>query len=586
MTSPPHPRHRASLQCTSAKLLAPVAAVLLLSACGGGPSEEAVTFEARQGDLEITVLEGGNIEALESQIITSEVRGQTKILEIVDEGYLITPEDVANEKVLVRLDDSDLEERLTSAEIEYQNALAQFTDAREQYEIQIKQNESDIKAAELEARFMLMDFQKYLGSAVAGDIISSRGLNELQEEIFAASAALETGRLDDVLPPPPPPKEASRSGTEDALEEAIAEPVVEAVPDIDFTQYADVDVLDDGEAKQRLRQLMDEMLLAEEELGLARTTLDGTQRLAEQDFVTQSELENDEMAVRRKEISLEAAQTALDLFIRYEFPKQAEKYLSDYEESLRKLERVQKQAVSKLAQAMSRMRSNEAQYRLKTSRRDELIEQIEKCVITAERTGLVVYATSQDRWDDRRIEPGAAVNERDEIIIIPDMERMALNVKVHESDISKVKVGLPARITVDSYPEAPLTGKIHKVAVLPDSQSRWLNPDLKEYTTLVAIDGAYDWLKPGASAEAEIIIDRLEDVVYVPLHAVHRRGDDDIVYVASAGVPSPRAVQTGEYTSDFVSIREGLNVGEQILLRAPDGFELDSPAPEQPVAAR
>jgi hypothetical protein len=70
------------------------------------------------------VTEGGSVEALESQTIKSQIKGQTKILTIVDEGDLVTEDDVKNKKVLVTLDDSDLIEKLTQEEFEYQSALA------------------------------------------------------------------------------------------------------------------------------------------------------------------------------------------------------------------------------------------------------------------------------------------------------------------------------------------------------------------------------------------------------------------------------------------------------------------------------
>ena len=47
---------------------------------------------------------------------------------------------------------------------------------------------------------------------------------------------------------------------------------------------------------------------------------------------------------------------------------------------------------------------------------------------------------------------------------------------------------------VDAYPKEQLTGSVERIAVLPDAQNRWLNPDLKVYSTKINIDGEYDWL--------------------------------------------------------------------------------------------
>src|SRR4051812_3172419 len=68
------------------------------------------TFAAKHGDLEITVVEGGSLEAQEKVEVKSEVEGQTKILSIVDEGYFVTPDDVESMKVLVELDSTEIRE--------------------------------------------------------------------------------------------------------------------------------------------------------------------------------------------------------------------------------------------------------------------------------------------------------------------------------------------------------------------------------------------------------------------------------------------------------------------------------------------
>ena len=51
---------------------------------------ELVTFKVKRQNLLISVIEGGNLVALESQKIRNEVPGNRNILEVVDEGVLIT----------------------------------------------------------------------------------------------------------------------------------------------------------------------------------------------------------------------------------------------------------------------------------------------------------------------------------------------------------------------------------------------------------------------------------------------------------------------------------------------------------------
>ena len=538
-------------------------------------STQGISFSAIRGPLEITVLEGGTIEARESQELKSEVQGETKILSIVEEGYLVTPEDVAQGKVLVELDSSDLEDRQTEQELEYQNAKASFTEAREQYEIQVNQNESDIKTAELDARFARMDLEKYLGAELTADIIDMLELDTAPEASTPVLTSTTEEATEKTLQEVPKkgkeeataPSESVQASQGTSLESSYQPPEF-----IDFSEYADPKLLGDGEARQKLRELEDARMLAHEELALAQTTMEGTKRLFEKDFVTKNEFDTEEMTFKRKQISLDSSKTTEALFIKYEFPKQAEKLLSDYEEALRKLLRAKKTAISKLAQTEAKLNSAEAQYTLKSRRKKELAEQIEKCIIRATQPGLVVYGDgggNRRYMREEQIEEGSSVRERQVIITIPDTSAMKVSVSVHESYVKKVHKGQQARIRVDAYPNVTLTGVVDKISVLPDSQNRWMNPDLKVYTTTILIDDTFDWMKPGMSAEVEIITESLEDAVYVPLQAIISEDNAHFCYVKKLSGVEKRLVQIGVFNDSFIEIQSGLEAGENVLLRSP-----------------
>src|SRR6185369_4171416 len=148
---------------------------------GGKSAANGATFAARRGPLAISVLEGGSIQALESQEIKCEVRvgyQGTKILKIVEEGYQVTEDDVRTNKVLVELDSSELQKQIIQQEIQFQSAVASLTDAQQGYDIQLNQNISDIKAAEQKSRFARMDFDKFPGDTVTDYIIDQLGLEK------------------------------------------------------------------------------------------------------------------------------------------------------------------------------------------------------------------------------------------------------------------------------------------------------------------------------------------------------------------------------------------------------------------------
>jgi hypothetical protein len=102
-----------------------------------------------------------------------------------------------------------------------------------------------------------------------------------------------------------------------------------------------------------------------------------------------------------------------------------------------------------------------------------------------------------------------------------------------------------------------------------------MNPDLKVYETTIRIEGVYEWLKPGMSAEAEILIERLDDTLYIPLQSVVPRGKELVCFVIENGVPVPRVVEAGGITIEYITILSGLKKGEKVLIRPPEGSRQD-----------
>jgi HlyD family secretion protein len=483
-------------------------------------------YTVRRGNLSITVTESGDIEALNSMDIQSEVEGRTTIISIVDEGTIVTPEDV-NNKVLVELDSSSIKEKLTQQEITFSSTEASYTEAKEELDIQIKQNESDIKASEMKVRFALMDLQKYLGEATAEKLMSDT-TNPGGEDIKTASL------IDD--------------------------------PNLG------------GGAVQKLRELNDNITLAESRFEQASDRLTWTQKLYDKEYVAETELKGDQLAMQSSKIQMERARTALELFRLYEFPKETEKLLSDHNEAERELERIEAGARSKLAQAQAKLYSKEATYSLEKEHLEKLRKQFKACTIRAPVPGQVVYSSSMmDQWERRHnpIEVGAEIRERQKIISIPDTSKMKTEIKIHETWVDKVQPGQEAKITIAAFPDKTFTGKVLKKAPLA-SPEEWLNPDLKVYATDVSIDGTHDFLKTGMSAKVEIIIDELKDVISVPIQAVLNTKGKKVCFVLNGNSSEQRQVETGAFNDSFVEIKSGLAEGDKVLLNPPRLIESEN----------
>ena len=474
-------------------------------------------FTVCRSDLTISITESGDIKALNSKDIKSEVEGRTTIISIVDEGTNITAEDVNDGKILVELDSSDIKQRLTQQEINFLNSESSYTEAKEALDIQKKQNDSDIKAGQMKVKFALMDIQKYLGDFVA------------EKNISAA-----------------------------ANPESDANKITTLIDDPNLG----------GEALQKSRELDGDIYLKMQELELAKSKLEWTEKLFEKEYVSLNDKEADRLDKESKNIAWEKAKTAKELFIKYEFPKQTEKFLSDYNEAMRELERTRAGARSKLAQAQAKLKSNEATRSLQKERLEKLSKQFNACIIKARSPGQVVYWSSTDRWSRTKIEEGAEIRERQNIISIPDMSEMKVEIKIHETWIDKIKVGQKAKIKIAAFLDKNFTGSVLKKKPLADPED-WLNPDLRVYSTDVSIEGTHDFLKTGMTAKVEIVIEQLEDVIIVPVQAIVNRDGKKVCYVNNGGSGEEREVETGSFNDDSVEIKSGLIVGEKVLLSPP-----------------
>jgi HlyD family secretion protein len=149
---------------------------------------------------------------------------------------------------------------------------------------------------------------------------------------------------------------------------------------------------------------------------------------------------------------------------------------------------------------------------------------------------------------------------------LPTANSSNAEIDIHESNLEKIKIGLPAVITVDALPGKKFFGTVTQIAPLPDAQSMWMNPDLKVYNTEIQLEGSESSLRTGMSCQAEIIIQQHQDVLYVPVQAVMRVAGEPTVYVKDGATSMPRKVKIGLDNNRMIHIIDGLKEGEVVLL--------------------
>lgn len=323
----------------------------------------------------------------------------------------------------------------------------------------------------------------------------------------------------------------------------------------------------EGLFKKDLRTAESNVTAATERLQATRNTLAYGERMFRKGYITPQQLEAQKSAVARAELDLGTADIALDVLTRFTQPKM-----------ITELESVRDAAAA-------RLESERAALELEKIKLDRLLTELEKCTIFAPQDGIAIYGNSRNRDRETEIKAGAAVKERQVILQLPDLANMRADVEVHESKVNDIRPGMAAIVRVQGEEFA---GEVMAVANRP--QSNWYST-AKKYIVEVKIDGQSPSLRPGFTAEAEIVIADLRNVIVVPVAAVIEQGDKYVCAVQSATAAVRRVVTLGQSDDKLVEVSAGLEEGERVFLN-PRSILGDAPtavpseATEETVAGR
>ena len=159
----------------------------------------------------------------------------------------------------------------------------------------------------------------------------------------------------------------------------------------------------------------------------------------------------------------------------------------------------------------------------------------------------------------------------DTLMTVTPQDTMTLTVSVDESDISSVKTGMTAEITVNALPDEVFEGEITEVAMSGSG-----NGGSSKFAVEITLPRQSDMLS-GMSASAVISLYEKMDVLTLPAAALSEDGAKTIVYTAldqKTGEPAnPVEVTTGLSDGETVEILSGLQSGDSVYYYYYDTLE-------------
>ena len=211
-------------------------------------------------------------------------------------------------------------------------------------------------------------------------------------------------------------------------------------------------------------------------------------------------------------------------------------------------------------------------------------EDLTKSQILAPAAGVIVF--QQDTRGGRgmqqtELQPGDRVWEGRPIATIADLSQMRIDIELDPEQARQVKPRQRAIVTVAAVPGMSFPGEVTEVSQTASESTvagTGMPSGERTFQARVAItDLKNAKLRPGMTAQVQVIIETVENAVSVPLECVFDRDDRHVVYIKERDGFREAAVELGPQNPDTVVITRGLAGGEELALR--DVSHASGPAP-------
>jgi HlyD family secretion protein len=142
----------------------------------------------------------------------------------------------------------------------------------------------------------------------------------------------------------------------------------------------------------------------------------------------------------------------------------------------------------------------------------------------------------------------SSFNEGTPLYTVADVGSMLIKASINEVDIGRVRLGMPVMITVDAFPYRRFEGTVTHI-----SPAARLKEKVKVFDIEITLKNQVKDFRTGMTANIEVRGDKASKVLGVPVEAIFKKRDKEVVYVlkktfdeAKEGEKQPRKTKTGK----------------------------------------
>jgi HlyD family secretion protein len=233
-------------------------------------------------------------------------------------------------------------------------------------------------------------------------------------------------------------------------------------------------------------------------------------------------------------------------------------------ERLRELYRQGVQSKDSLDDAENQLSVAEAEYNKAVGAIDFAKFNVTQTVITSPINGVVLqkYRELGDTITAFGQSPGGG--GATDIAQLADLSDLRCEVDINESDIAKVKMGTPATVILDAYPDDPFPAQVVKIYPEADRQKgtvkvevRVLQPDLKVIKPEMSAKVTFQSITTQTAAAP---------MVLVPKKAIVTEGSSSSVWVVRGDSAHLVPIIVGREFQEGVEVKQGLSGGEMVIV--------------------
>lgn len=159
------------------------------------------------------------------------------------------------------------------------------------------------------------------------------------------------------------------------------------------------------------------------------------------------------------------------------------------------------------------------------------------------------------------VESGSAVSTNQRMFELADESVLVVRVQVSELDVVHLAGGTPVTVTLDAYPDRPLSGRIRRIFPSADPQSRLVPVEVALGPAPAGVQ-----VRPGFLARIRLDLDAITDALAVPAPAVGSAAEGAFVYAVAGDTLERRLVQTGVTTDGWVQLLGGVAEGDAVVV--------------------